>query len=73
MTKTEIMNVALAHLGVQPVGDVDTDQQFQAEIARQLWESTYARALARHRWTFVTTTSAQLALDVDESPDGWNR
>ncbi|MDD5304258.1 MAG: hypothetical protein PHS14_14250 [Elusimicrobia bacterium] len=71
MTKTEIVNAALALLGTEErIVDLDSDDTAEAQSARDVYAMTYEAALAEYRWSFARVESSQLALLVDLTAEG---
>lgn len=53
-TKTEICNLALAHLGVgKPITDLDTDDSAEAEVLRRFYDITRKQVLRDFDWSFA--------------------
>jgi hypothetical protein len=70
-SKTEICNMALAHLGLsKPIADVDTEQSSAARVCRVFYETARDATLADHSWPFATVT-AELGLIEEEPNDEW--
>jgi len=54
MTKTQIADLALSHIGARALVDVDTDTNQNAIAIRQWFESARKEALRSHPWNFAT-------------------
>jgi hypothetical protein len=53
MTKTDIANLAITHLGGRQIKDVDSDQTPQAIVALQWFATAAKEALKSHPWNFA--------------------
>ncbi len=71
-SKTEICNMALAHLGVsKPIADLDTDRDKTAQACRIFYDTALRATLRDFAWPFATKF-IDLAL-VEETPtDEWD-
>jgi hypothetical protein len=54
MTKTEIINTALALIGGKSLANADTDTTPQAVSGRKFWELALNEALSAQNWNFAT-------------------
>jgi len=54
MTKTEICNLALTHLGGRPLTNVDIENSQESIIARSWFDITRKEILREHPWNFST-------------------
>lgn len=71
-SKTEIVNIALAHLGVgSEISNLDTDQSTEANAMRRFYESAKDEVLRDLNWPF-TTVFASLALVEEDPTDEWS-
>jgi len=53
MTKTQIANLALSHLGEPAATDIDTDTTTAATVCRTHYDNTLATLLETHPWNFA--------------------
>lgn len=53
MTKTQICNLALTHIGARELTDVDTDNSNEGKVLRLWYESTRDDMLRSHPWNFA--------------------
>lgn len=79
MNQAEIVNASLTLLARNPIGAL-TDASTEARVATTLYETVYALALSGFRWSFASTSTAQLSksplgtadgFDVYPLPAGW--
>lgn len=54
MTKTDISNLALAHIGGRPLTNVDTENNQEAILLRTWFDVTRKEILREHPWNFAT-------------------
>lgn len=54
MTKTEIANLAISHIGGKSLTDVDADTSPQAIVCRKWFDLARDEALGGHAWNFAT-------------------
>ncbi len=67
-TKTEILNMALAHIGVsKKVGNFDTEDSKEANAGRTFFDIARDNVLRDTQWPFTTKIEA-LAL-IEEEPN----
>lgn len=71
-SKTEIANIALAHLGVgKEIANLDTENSAEANTIRRFYETARDEVLRDFNWSF-TTKFATLA-EIEEDPtDEWS-
>lgn len=70
-TKTEICNLAIAHLGVgAPIADLDTDNSNEAEALRRFYPVARDMMLRELPWGFAKKT-AVLGLIEEDPTDEW--
>ena len=67
-SQVQIINRALAHLGMNPITNIQSNDQ-SAIVANQFWEQCRDDVLSEHRWPFANVQIA-LALVSDEV-EGW--
>lgn len=68
-SKTDIANLALTRLEVEPVDNIDSSQEFAARTLRRVWDVQLAFCLASHTWNFCTTWwKSQAAVTADQNP-----
>lgn len=70
-TKTEIFNLALAHLGVKPVTS-DSETSVQALALTRVWDSSRRETLAGHDWGFATVEGLLTEVANYTPPPGWS-
>lgn len=70
-SQTAIVNRALIKLGASRITSID-DEDKQARIAKELWDTTRDLELAAHPWTFAKTR-AELPALVTTPTFGWTR
>lgn len=71
-SKTEICNMALAHLGVgKPIADLDTDRDKTAQACRTFYETALRATLRDFAWPFATAF-VDLSLISEDPTDEWN-
>lgn len=71
MSKTEICNLALAHIGIdQGIANLDTEQSKAARLCRQFYPHLLDELLGDYAWTFATQ-AVKLASPVGDPPIGW--
>lgn len=70
-SQTEIINLALGHIGQKPVEDI-TEKSSQANASLKIWNSCLKETLQNHDWSFATIV---LPLDLhatyDPEPAGY--
>jgi hypothetical protein len=71
-SKLEILNRALALLGVERISALDEDSA-QRETADAVYPDCLSAALSRHRWTFARLRTTQLPALVGDSAEGFPR
>lgn len=54
VSKTDIANKALGHLGQDPIIDLDTDQSVKGSAIREVYEQTLKEVLRDFDWKFAT-------------------
>jgi hypothetical protein len=54
MTRTDLANIALSHLGARRLTDLDTDTSVEARSALLHFDLTFRSLLRRHQWNFGT-------------------
>lgn len=69
MTKLEIINLALAHLGYGKItqSQLDADGIPQAQYANIFWEPCANDVLGEHDWSFATATQSLSSLDINDA------
>jgi hypothetical protein len=71
-SKTEIVNIALSHLGVgSEIYNLDTDQSTEANAMRRFYESAKDEVLRDLNWPF-STVFASLALVEEDPTEEWS-
>ena len=60
-SQTSIVNRALIKLGAQRITSIDDDDK-QARIAKELWDTTRDLELSSHPWTFAKSRAELPAL-----------
>lgn len=68
MTKTQIFNLALSHLGNLRVAS-DTEDSAEAEVLRTHWDNTRRGLLRRSAWNFAETEETLSAIEDGEAFD----
>lgn len=72
MTRTEIANMALAHLGSsKTIQDLDTENSKEAKACRTFYETVVDEVLRNRSWPFATQF-ADLALVEEDPTDEWS-
>lgn len=68
MTQLQIVNLALAHLGMLPISQVQLNANLHpsAVAANGFWEYCRDEVLGEVPWSFATTTLALSTVDVDD-------
>jgi len=70
-SQTEIINLALGHIGQKPVMDI-TEKSSQADAALKIWNSCLKETLQNHDWTFATIVQTlDLHATYDPEPAGY--
>lgn len=68
--KTDICNLALRHIGVRPVNNVETDPDVAATEMNAIWDNAVQNVLRASEWNFAKKITP-LALLADEEVIGW--
>lgn len=68
--KTDICNLALRHIGVRPVNNVETDPDVAATEMNSIWDNAVQNVLRASEWGFAKKIKP-LALLADETVIGW--
>lgn len=68
--KTDICNLALRHIGVRPVNNVETDPDVAATEMKAIWDNAVQNVLRETEWNFAKKIKP-LALLSDETVLGW--
>lgn len=72
LTKTQICNLALAHIGIdQGIANIDTEQSKAARLCRQFYPHLLDEILGDYEWTFATA-AVKLATPTGDPPIGWS-
>jgi hypothetical protein len=70
-SQTEIINLALGHIGQKPVEDI-TEKSSQANAALKIWNSCLKETLQNHDWSFATIIQTlDLHATYDPAPAGY--
>jgi hypothetical protein len=70
LTKTDICNMALGHIGNSAfLSNVDSQQTTAAVVCRQYYEQCRDMLLELREWNFATLTDT--LADLDDAPDEW--
>ena len=72
MDDLQIQNMALAHLSVEPITDID-EGTTQADVLKRFYQPAVEAAITRTRWKFARTVSSTLAQDPSDSDDEYSR
>jgi len=70
-SQTEIINLALGHIGQKPVEDI-TEKSAQANASLKIWNSCLKETLQNHDWSFATIVQPlDLHATYDPAPAGY--
>jgi hypothetical protein len=64
MTKTQIANIALSHLGEPAATDIDVDTTTAATVARTHYDNTLRTLLETHPWNFARALTRLIPSEV---------
>jgi len=72
VTKTEIVNNALGHLGAAPLTDLDSDTTKIGKLARRMWQPTADECVTDHPWNAFKVRTEDLSADPVNPPFGYS-
>ena len=67
-SETEIANIAMLHLGEDPISNIDSDVSARAIAARRRFDTTRDAVLAMGKWSFAKT---QASIAADPEAPAW--